>query len=472
MNSSKITSKILSFVFMAAFAGVTIGNFFTHDLSFYYDAYSYIQTSQRSILSLDILFGWRHPVIPVIYKLLQRDIVAIALFQAMLYIAAWIFLARVASGIVRSAGLKLLTVFSLLFIGLIPEFLIWNNIILSESISMSLFIVFSGFLLLFHRSNSRAALLGILISATLLAFNKDVGSYIVLLYSAYFFASYLVGKAKRWQHLLVGGFFVLLFVMASFTSEHLRNVYDENNIPIEKRYQVPLLNIYKFRVLSDPWTTGIFKNYGMPYSEDLQRMQTNESWDVLLFQEDKFSAFSAWVLRKGKRCYARFLLLHPLHSLAAVIEDSDKIFLLSAKSGIFKYAAAPKMKNGWQFKIDHSYPNRSYHWAGDRKELLAALRIRGIFHSILPLGTILLVLAAGMILLLFFNFRRRALDHDAAFFFMFFLVAAPHMLVSFFGDAIEIERHCSGALLHLLVALVLVNVVLLGNITERKNGSP
>jgi hypothetical protein len=457
---------------MAAFACVTIGNFVTHDLSFYYDAYSYIQTSQRNILSLDILFGWRHPVIPVIYKLLQRDIVAIALFQAMLYIAAWIFLALVACGIAKSSGLKLLTVFSLLFIGLIPEFLIWNNIILSESISMSLFIIFSGFLLLFHRSESKAALGGILISATLLAFNKDIGSYIVLLYSAYYFAAYVVGKAKRWQTLLVGGFFVLLFVMASFTSEHLRNVYDENSIPIEKRYQVPLLNIYKFRVLSDPWTTGIFKNYGMPYSDDLQITQTDEKWDVLLFQEDKFSAFSAWVLRNGKRYYARFLLLHPLHSLATVIGDIDKIFLLSAKSGIFKYAAAPKKKNGWRFKIDHSYPNRSYHRARNRKELLAALRIRGIFHSILPLGPILAFLAAGMILLLFFNFRLRVLDHDAAFFPVFLLVAVSHLLLSFFGDAIEIERHCSGALLHLLVALVLFNVDLLGNIVERKNGSP
>ena len=54
----------------------------------------------------------------------------------------------------------------------------------------------------------------------------------------------------------------------------------------------------------------------------------------------------------------------------------------------------------------------------------------------------------------------------------FLLIAVPHILMSFFGDAIEIERHCSGALLHLLVALVMFNVYLLGNIMERKNGSP
>jgi hypothetical protein len=53
-------------------------------------------------------------------------------------------------------------------------------------------------------------------------------------------------------------------------------------------------------------------------------------------------------------------------------------------------------------------------------------------------------------------------------YFALFILFFPHLLLCFYGDAIEIERHCVGSLVHLLVSNFLLIIFLLGNLFDNE----
>ena len=475
MKSVNPGEKKTLFVFIIialeiVFALLTFINFYSHDLSIYYDTDTFVQASQHNFYSVDFFLDWRLPFIPLLYKILNCDFIAIGYLQTILYILSWLFLSWTLTKIIQSNWLKITSVFGVLFIGLVPEFQIWNNILLSESISISLLVIFVAFLILHNAIKKKGYALGIVGIAAIFSFTRDTNSYIVLMLALFYLVFFFVQRPRNYQYLFLTTFFSMFFLFTNFTSEMLKNVRSDDGTPILKRYQIPLFNIYHFKVLTNNDTIEIFKKYGMPVSPNLQSIQKHRNWYVLLFREKEFKDFVFWVLNYGKNSYAKFLIFHPLYTINELLINQEKIFLLANKSSIFKYASMPKVTSSSRFTINSQFPNRFFHQAKNRKELLQLLRSKGIGHTFIPFKFILfglgglLFITMAMACVFRFSWTRR----DGLLYFAMFIFAFPHILLCFHGDAIEIERHCVGSLAHLLIAIFLLIIFLMGNLFDKK----
>src|SRR5258706_455697 len=175
-------------------------------------------------------------------------------------------------------------------------------------------------------------------------------------------------------------------------------------------YKLPLFNSIAARVLPNPEYTRWFVNHGLPnvkkLKKDLVGFDGGKNKDKLykLYNDSTNQAFFDWITTKGRTSYIHFLITHPSYAL---LLDENKEHL----QRIFAY------------NLTFTGPAKGYSY---------------LVQNIFPLFSWYMTLILAIILIiLFFKHKRQVFLFPP----LILIIFVFHVLVSYNGDAMEVDRH-------------------------------
>jgi hypothetical protein len=369
------------------------------------DSGTYLGMATYSIFDPNFYAGQRPFVVPLLYKLLSVgpnttnfDLVVIT--QILISIFCWTFLASTATRRITISWLKPCMFGSILAFGLSREIVQWDLVVLSESVSISMTVLFlATWMWLLEKWEWKRV--GVLFFVAILyTFCRDTNAYLVLIIAILLIPPALIYKK---QYFVISGFFLCLFLLSNGSANH------------GKRWNFPFRNVVGQRILSDPEYTEYFQKKKMPVSATLMTLvgktQASQEWQALSQKNDSdLNEFVHWSDRRGKKAYVRFLLSHPVYLLYKPIKFLHEI-LIQCPDWYSPNLFLPLGNS----LTSITYPNNL------TTLLLWTAACLGLFGSLMASGKLQTIwtIPALMILLTY-----------------------PHGAVVWHGDSMEVARHC------------------------------
>jgi len=407
-----------------AFVVLKINIFMLDEIRLFPDTTSYIHVSQ--LPWLEMFWGEERPfTIPLIYKSFQisgySDLTLMAGFQKITHfqmyfsIFSWLFLALVISRTLSTPWAKIMVFPIILGFGLSLDISQWDRMLLSESVSASLFSVLLGLMILNRAllwdfaklSSSSSVKLGLLIIVALLySGTRDVNTYFILALALIILSCWAYRSiTQRRLEISTRLYFALALIVISLT-QFASSSQGE-------RWFWPFANVFYERIRLDQETLDRLIEEGLPVPESTERLLrgfTREEYIAFLNSSDA-ADFRNYLLDHGKEIYLKYLLMRPLRTLGKPILAYRQ--LLGADSSEYRYSVGPTPD--WAVTLSEVFFPNSWQSA----LALALIPTIGIalinqsnknhLHLFLPLALL--------------------------------LTLYPLMFLVFHGDAIEIERH-------------------------------
>jgi hypothetical protein len=303
------------------------------------DPVDYIDVSRIPLLSAEF-WTIRPFTVPLAYKLMAQNLLAISLFQVALHGACWVLLAYSVMRSLRNRLIGRVAFAGVLLFSLAVEVNLWNWVILSESISNSLTAAFLAVILLYAKRfgprEENAATgrpwalqwgwpLLILLVGGLWTFCRDNTAYALIAFGPALLLVYGFARARREFPLSSA----LLLALGCLCLGALQIVLWTHSSRVPWTYTVTT-NICH-RILPRPEARRFFLDAGMPDSPVLMRFSgkyneyginaTGPAPDPSLVDP----VYDDWVLKHGSGTYTRYLLTHPLQALGWVWEARDEL---------------------------------------------------------------------------------------------------------------------------------------------------
>lgn len=235
---------------------------------------------------------WRTWVYPLMNALLPyRWVVAV---QAVVSAVAFACLAATVAGQLKAVGLRILAYLVVLVVGFSERIVMWDGMILSESLSLSL----TALLIAAFVSWRWLPVWAWLVLLTAWLFVRDANLYLGFVVVA----AVLVVARRRLSVVLAGGA-VLILAWAVVASQ--RNHDSE-------RYAVTVNVAY--HTMLEPEYLEWFVVHDMPITESFF-FEDFASRNYLLQRDDRFQQ---WVAESGASTYVKFLLQHPSFALGGI----------------------------------------------------------------------------------------------------------------------------------------------------------
>jgi hypothetical protein len=401
----------------------------------YPDSQSYLDVSRAHLFSTEFWGGARPWAAPLLYKLLPDSDAWRSAGQLGLSVVCWLALAAAFARCIERPRLRVAGFAVVLAFGLSPAITRWDNLILTESVAVSLTaaVLASWFAFVHRPTVSRVA---VLLALTLLwVFARDTNIVLVLATALAVLASLVVSGHRSLRAALVVGLVGIVGAgMASTSTEEARL----------RRIERPILGAVGFRVLGDPGMERWFRAHGMP--EPTPRVRANRTRlkgvGHGLPSDPETDAFLGWARSHARGTLARYLLTHPvavtlpIFTKAGVLADTVPRY-----QRVGGHAVVPP------FVRDVFYPPRA-------AEAFAVAAV---------------VLAAAV----FVAIRRRPrpawLVPTVA-----LLALVPYAAVNWYGDAFDVSRHAfliavTFRLCPLLLGLLLIDAW--GSLVPRRRAS-
>lgn len=287
------------------------------------DTITYVEASQVPLFSAEIMTGRRLLTTNLLYKtyepengyeilvngsvettrrVLQLGFDKIVLLQLALSIFGWSLLAWFVAENLRNPWLKILSAFLILSFAYTPQMADWDSILMSESLTFSLFALQLALLIkmvftLYRNPGANitgwAVVWGVVLF--LWTFLRDTNLFTVLMTIA-MIAMLFTFKQYRKNRALIGivFFLSLVFAIGFYTSS------------VSVRSTVQLINLYKDDIFPNPARVAFFQEFGMP------EFGTRE--------------FEKWVQEHGTSAMMRFMLTHPGYPLFKILGDFEPAF--------------------------------------------------------------------------------------------------------------------------------------------------
>jgi hypothetical protein len=379
------------------------------DLRPWHDTKSYVEVTEIPITSPNFWDGQRPFVLPLIYKLLGINIGnfeqfnsmwRITLFQFILNFLVWIFFAFTVSLQTKHLFLKFFSTAIILLLGLGIDIGLWERMLLTESISNSLFIFIVALILLKEsiEKNKRCIYnitLSILlwISIVLYIFIRDANASIVLI-GGFLYLLYVLFRMKgKKQYILNFSLSLMVILCSAFSLIQVNN---------SNRWWEPMSHVLNNRIMVEPELTQFFINNGL----DLNKV------DINLLNQPKAQQMAFY--QKTKTIYTKFLISHPLY----VLKPFSEINSLISPSNL-SYLHNPPEPTNWERRLSNIiYPKN---------------------NIIYPIGIILCILT-----IVINKYKFKVGDFVVAF---LILSVIPLSLLIWHSDTIEIPRHAEQFLL-------------------------
>jgi len=215
---------------------------------------------------------------------------------------------------VRFSWLKVVAFGFMLLFGLSAEIIMWDGVLLADSVSLSLMalVITSWLWLLEDWQWLKVAL--VIFAAFLWAFSKDTNAWAVLMIAALL----IMGVATRCiqgRYIVIAGVFVVIFAMSDISANR------------KHRWVVAFMNNVGMRILPSPEKTAYFAERGMPVTPALMERREKKAWtdDWAFFNDPRLQQFRDWLYAHGKSSYMRFLLSHPALTLQEPLRHSEEL---------------------------------------------------------------------------------------------------------------------------------------------------
>lgn len=420
---------------LIAYALLQVFNFFWVGSSFGFgqllpagDSVVYESVASSPWWSRDLWAGVLPFGYPVILKLTGTGALLFAL-QTLGSAMAWLGLAWEVNAVARRRSVGAVSAIGVLLMSLAPEVSTPHQLILTESLSLTLMVVLVALCLRWLRTNSKATQ-ALLLPVSLLWIELRPTSMVVVAGSAVV-ALVWAARAKRSDIavLAMGG----LAMSAAFVA-----------LGAEQGGQTTLRWVVEVG-LTDPDARSFLIDRGMPVNETVLSLAERNS-QVSDFKnrvgaDPRLDEFREWVAQDSAKAYAAWLLADPADLTvtlgrsfsASFAEDADEMFLKGRRAGMALTLSAQEAR------LPVGGTLGGVVWVGPHGPLAAVvgytmvaavvvlrLKPRGIADPRWKLGWLLM-----------------------------FLVPV-HVAISYFGDTVEQLRHGLGAALQLRLAVVLL----------------
>ena len=280
------------------------------------DSESYLGMSEMPLK--DILSGtpycheqyWyciaRPAFIPIIYKLCRQDLTAITIVQLIVSILSWGFFTLQTAALCRHDSRKKALIILTLGLGCVPNVTRWDQVIMSESLSISAALLMMGSCFLLLRPNAQnrwkplPAVLTAL-TALLYAQSRDSAVWIVILMILLLLC---LNRLRTERKVL----FALCLVLAAICWSVMGNTGG--------RWQYPFENVLFNRILPDPEGERFFIESGMPTPSRIGELYGVEHMmGSELFNSDEMAPLREWIASEGLKTYIRYMLRTPSATL-------------------------------------------------------------------------------------------------------------------------------------------------------------
>ncbi|GAB4545890.1 MAG: hypothetical protein Fur002_20420 [Anaerolineales bacterium] len=264
------------------------------------DTAAYLRISREPLSSQKFWGDARPFVFPLLLKISSQNVSAAALIQLAGSILAWSFLAWAVSASLRPAGISLFASGVILLLSLTPRIAAWNYVMMTESLSVTLFVLFLSLSVWLLREWQPYKALFLILAAFLLAFTRDTNAYLLLLWAGMF----ALAAALRWvspRALVLVGAFLLIFFLNNYTSN------------LGGRWMFPLNNVVGKRILVNSAAIQELESCGMPVSPALLALADSfaNGQDRAFYEAPELKEYRAWLRADGKQCYMKYLLARP-----------------------------------------------------------------------------------------------------------------------------------------------------------------
>lgn len=364
----------------------------------------------------------------ILYKLTGTFPVTIDVVQTVFSAFAWLSLAWVFSRFIRTRWLKLTTFAFILGFSLVPSVQMWNHIIQSEALSISLMVLILAVWMSLLQNWRWDKLLALILLFAWWIGTRETNVYLSLMTAGILAVVGLFYKRQRFYW----GVSIALIVFCVINMQI-------SEIPTIPRWLYPLTNTLLNRILPNEEYLTFFEDRGLPVPPELLSLRGGlaNSGDFAVFNDPALNDVESWLYRKGKDVYVQFLLRHPVYTLTDPWKHVD---LLLAPKDLSTYAPEGyRPIQGW---------------------------VTGTF--LFPDSLWLLLLLIG--LSTFATIVAATWRNSSIFWLLCFalILFVPHFYLVWHGDAAEVSRHAIQASVQLRLTLWLLLLLALDKIV--KNG--
>ena len=219
---------------------------------YYPDSYVYLSIADSPVTFTNYFVARVPFVTPLVFKILCGNPEKIAFFNTFFSIFSWTLLAFAVSNFTKGTLLRWLSFSSILFFSLNAEILLFDWIILSESLSLSLMIVFISSWMFFIANGKRdwRYTLLVVLSGFLWIFTRDTNALLVL-GLAVFLLLLALSRKSSYPVSIIG----VVFLSFCVISTQLGN--------ISGRWIPPYLKVIEQRILTDADSLAFFQANGI-----------------------------------------------------------------------------------------------------------------------------------------------------------------------------------------------------------------
>jgi len=274
------------------------------------DTTDYLLIASQSLFSSKFWLADKPFLIPLFFKILGGNPQTIFAVQLYFSIFCWGILAITFAYIIRSYPLKFFGFAVVLAFSLSQQIILWDSLLLSESLHFSLIALFyaSGFLLIKHWNVWN--IIVFIFLAALLVFTRDANAYLLLMAGVVLFLL-MAFRQHYLRFLLMGGSLLAIFIISFALSSAGHYSYSA------------VLNVIGLRILPNQDYLTFFKQQGMPVTTNLLKYSGQAShWNGLaMMQDPRLSTFRDWVNDYGTLTLIKFLWHYKADTLQLPLND-------------------------------------------------------------------------------------------------------------------------------------------------------
>ncbi len=361
----------------------------------------------------------------VFYKLTGTSPVTIDAVQTVLSALAWLALAWEFSRAILVRWLRVTAFGVMLIFSLAPSVQMWNHIIQSEALSISLMVLIIAVWISLLRNWHWEKVVALIFLFAWWIGTRETNVYLSLMVAGILV---LVGRFFKRQRFYWG-------ISAALVGFCMINM-QISEVPTIPRWLYPLTNTVLHRVLPDEEYLTFFEDRGLPVPPELLSLSGGfaNRKDFAVFNDPALNEVEDWLYRKGKDTYIQFLYYHPFYTLTSPWIHANEIL---ASTAILEYAPAPLIP--------------PVEWIIEN------------FIFMHPLWLLVIFVLVTSVIVIWAQPWKKSLFWLV---FIFLLLFLPHFYLVWHGDAAEVGRHAIQASLQLRLALWLLLLLALDKIVS------
>ena len=279
----------------------------------YADTAEYLRVAHGAIFSMRF-FTEHKPFGYPLFLDAMPSLPAVPFVQFALSTAAWAFLAAVVARRTAHPWGRACAGGAILSLALAAPVAQWDSLLLTESLSLSLFVVLAASLMLVHEKASAARVASACLAGLALASLRDTNAFCFALL-ALPVAALVVRRSVRAAVALVVAAALAVALVAASSSV--------------RRWQILTADQIGKRALLDPQMRDYFVARGMPVRPDLSSVIFEDTRRPLpaqtLMHDERLARFVPWFERSGRRTYETYLVTHPRASIARPVQEMPTI---------------------------------------------------------------------------------------------------------------------------------------------------